>query len=123
MSKIVVVHRRGNPAVPLLRARWCESFLCRLRGLMFRHELPDGLGLVLVEENEGVTNTAIHMFAVPFAIGVLWVDDAFVVVDKVVALPWRVYFPKERARFIVEGEPKVVELVAIGDQVEFTHEA
>ncbi len=119
MSKIVGVHKQESPGGLILKARWCSSFLCRLRGLMFRRELPEGIGLVLVEGREGVTHTTIHMFAVPFAIGVLWLDDANEVVDQVVAHPWRVYAPAKPARYIVEGLPSIVDEVSIGERLEF----
>ena len=119
MSKVVQVVVKQNPDTQILKARWCVSFWCRLRGLMFRKELPDGIGLVLVEGREGVANTTIHMFAVPFAIGVLWVNSAGIVVDKVVARPWRVYAPAQPARYIVEGLPTIVNEVDQGDGIEF----
>ena len=119
MSKVVQVVVKQNPETEILKARWCVSFWCRLRGLMFRRELPDGIGLVLVEGREGVANTTIHMFAVPFAIGVLWVNSAGKVVDKVVARPWRVYAPAQPARYIVEGLPTIVNEVDQGDRIEF----
>lgn len=119
MPRFVKVHQRGSPGSTLVIARWCESFFCRLRGLMFRRELPGGAGLVLVEKREGITNTSIHMFAVPFPIGVLWVNARQEIVDKVVARPWRIYSPAEPARFIVEGPPAMIDGVSQGDLVEF----
>jgi uncharacterized membrane protein (UPF0127 family) len=89
---------------------------------MFRRQLPGGIGLVLVEGHEGITNTSIHMFAVPFEIGVLWVNNANEVVDKILARPWRIYAPSKPARFIVEGSPSIVEEVSIGERLEFREE-
>jgi uncharacterized membrane protein (UPF0127 family) len=119
MASRVGVFTAGNPKEPLLIAKWCESFFCRLRGLMFRRELPGGVGLVLVESREGVTNTAIHMFAVPFTIGVLWVNRQNEIVDKVIAKPWRIYSPARPAQYIVEGLPEIVDGVKVGEKVEF----
>jgi uncharacterized membrane protein (UPF0127 family) len=86
---------------------------------MFRRGLPDGLGLVLVERSEGVANTAIHMFAVPFPIGVLWLNNQNEVVDKVVAKPWRLYSPARPARYVVEGPPVIVDEINVGEKIEF----
>jgi uncharacterized membrane protein (UPF0127 family) len=119
MSYPVGVFKKGADEGLVLVARWCESFFCRLRGLMFRRELPGGMGLILVERREGITNTTIHMFAVPFAIGVLWVNSAGEVVDKIVAKPWRVYAPAKPALYIVEGSPSIVDGVNIGEEIEF----
>lgn len=119
MSNPVEVYKKRADGTAILTARWCESFFCRLRGLMFRKELPGGIGLILVEGREGIANTTIHMFGVPFSIGVLWVNSVGVVVDKVVALPWRVYAPAQPARYIVEGLPTIVDGVSVGDEIEF----
>lgn len=119
MSRVVEVVVEKGPETHILKARWCVNFWCRLRGLMFRKELPDGIGLVLVEGREGVANTTIHMFAVPFAIGVLWVNSEGKVVDKVVAQPWRVYAPALPACYIVEGPITIVDKVDQGDRIEF----
>lgn len=86
---------------------------------MFRRKLPDGHGLILVEWRESVTNTSIHMFAVFFSIGVLWVNDDGDVVDKIVARPWRVYAPASPARYVVEGPPSIFDAVMIGERLEF----
>jgi uncharacterized membrane protein (UPF0127 family) len=120
MASRVGVFTESNPNEPLLIAKWCDSFFCRLRGLMFRRELPEGVGLVLVESREGVANTAIHMFAVPFAIGVLWVNRHNEVVDKVIAKPWRIYSASRDALYIVEGQPDIVDRVEVGERVEFS---
>ncbi len=103
----------------VVRARWCASFACRLRGLMFRRRLTPGEGLLLVERSAGRTQTAIHMALVFFPLGVIWLDDDRRVVDKRLALPWRAYAPSAPARYVLEGEPGVLECVAHGDVLEF----
>jgi uncharacterized membrane protein (UPF0127 family) len=103
----------------VIRARWCASFACRLRGLMFRRRLAPGEGLLLVERSAGRTQTAIHMAMVLFPLGVIWLDDDQRVVDKRLALPWRAYAPSAPARYVLEGEPGVLECVAHGDVLEF----
>ena len=103
----------------LLRARWCASYLCRLRGLTLRRSLPEGEGLLLVDRAETRRNAAIHMLGVFFPIGVAWVNGDQVIVDLVVAKPWRFYVPKGRAQYILEGPPSMLESITIGDRLEF----
>ncbi len=103
----------------VVRARWCASFMCRLRGLMFRRKLAPGEGLLLVERSPGRAQTAIHMAMVFFPLGVIWIDDRQRVVDTRMALPWRVYLPSAAACFVLEAEPQVLECVARGDELEF----
>jgi uncharacterized membrane protein (UPF0127 family) len=104
----------------VIRARWCASFACRLRGLMFRRRLAPDEGLLLVERSAGRTQTAIHMAMVFFPLGVIWLDNDRRVVDKRLALPWRAYAPSAPARYVLEGEPGVLECVAHGDVLEFS---
>ena len=115
----MVVHNRSRPGPPLLRARWCDGFASRLRGLTFRRGLPAGEGLVLVEARAGRLATAIHMWMVGFPIGVLWLDAARTVVDRRLARPWRVYLPRQAACFVVEGPPALLDAAQVGDVLEF----
>lgn len=102
------------------RARWCNTFATKLRGFTLRRELESGEGLVLVESRESRINTAIHMLFVFFSLGVLWVDDGGCVVDAVVAQPWRLsYTPQAPARYVIEGQPQIIDRVAVGDHVRF----
>ena len=63
-----------NETVFLDNVRWCSSFICKLRGLMFRRALEPDEGLLLVEQFESRTATAIHMLFMRFAIAVIWLD-------------------------------------------------
>ena len=102
------------------RARWCDRFSSKLRGFTFRRALAPDEGLVLVEERESRLNTAIHMLFVFFDLGVIWVGDDGRVVDKVRARPWRLsYAPQAPARYVIEGDPDLLEQVEIGDRVRF----
>ncbi len=114
--RVVNVSTGGNT---LLQARWCASFLCRLRGLMFRRSLPESGGLLLVDRKETRRNAAIHMFAVFFPIGVAWISRDRVVVDLAIARPWRFYAPEKGAQYILEGPTEMLESITIGDRLEF----
>ena len=105
----------GEPV--LRRVRWCASFFCRLRGLMFRPALAPGQALLLVEGRDSRAAVAIHMFFVPFTIAAVWIDNAGRVVDKVAARPWRPFYaPRAPARFILETHPEFLDRVTIGDE-------
>ena len=122
MQRWVRVHNHSRGNSPLGRARWCDSFSCRLRGLTFRREIPDEEGLILVESSEGRVNTTIHMLFVFFSISVFWVNSEGLVVDKTLAKPWGFYAPKHAAQFILEASPRILDEVQIGDQLEFIDE-
>lgn len=105
-----------------MRARWCERFLCRLRGLTFRRALGEGEGLLLVDARETRAGSAIHMWGVWIALGVAWLDAQSRVVDRRLAQPWRLYLPAAPARFVLEGHPSMLDRLELGDCLEFEDE-
>lgn len=117
MGRWVEVRNRTQGR-PVLTARWCSSFICRLCGLMFHRSLPAGKGLLLVEAQSGRAQTAIHMWMVFMPLGVIWLDESFRVVDIRLARPWRIYLPSAPAKYVLEGDPAVLECVARGDVLE-----
>jgi uncharacterized membrane protein (UPF0127 family) len=103
-----------------IHAIYCDSFLCRLRGLMFRSSLPQEEGLLLVEGHDSRIDTSIHMLFVFMDLAVIWINSNNSVVDVVLARSWRpVYLPRQAARYILEIHPDRLNEFKIGDQVEF----
>ncbi|MGA9191642.1 MAG: DUF192 domain-containing protein [Anaerolineales bacterium] len=123
MTHWIEVHNASQADLQVIRARWCDTFACRLRGLTFRRSLGPGEGLLLVEGRESRSGTAIHMWFVFMPLGVAWVAADGRVVDTRLALPWRLYAPKVAAKFILEGPPGMLESVAINDCLEFVNAA
>lgn len=101
---------------------YCDSFLCKLRGLMFRSRLAPDDGLLLVEKRDSRLDTSIHMLFVPFDLAVIWINSDMTVVDKIIAKSWKpAYFPKADAKFTLEIHPDRWADYEIGDKVEFKH--
>ena len=106
--------------VLLGRARWCNSFGSRLRGLTFRRALPAGEGIVLVEKEDSRMNAGITMLFTFIDLGIIWVNDAGQVVDTTLARPWRpAYLPQAPARYAIEGDPAVLNQVRVGARLRF----
>ena len=64
--------------------------------------------------------TSIHMFFVPFPLGVFWLDSHGTVVDRVRALPWRPFYaPSVPACYVLELHPAALDALQIGYRVEF----
>lgn len=104
----------------LEQARWCANFAGKLRGFTFHRQISPQEGLVLVERTDSRLNSSIHMLFVPFALGVIWVNQAGRVVDKVVAQPWRLsYLPQVPACYVIELHPDRLSQVEIGNEIEF----
>jgi uncharacterized membrane protein (UPF0127 family) len=109
---------RGVTVVPRLRR--ADTFFTRLRGLTFRRALAEDEGLWLLGHHESRVDAAIHMFFVFFSIGVIWLDDERVVVDKVVAHPFRPFYaPRSPAKSVLECQPAALQRVSVGDTIDF----
>ncbi|MDP1547043.1 MAG: DUF192 domain-containing protein [Anaerolineales bacterium] len=120
MSHLIHIHNLTSPIEHPARVGYCDSFPCKLRGLMFRPRLALDEGLLLVEKKDSRLDTSIHMLFVPFDLAVIWIDTDMTVVDKVIAKSWRpAYFPKADARYTLEIHPDRWEDYQIGDKVEF----
>lgn len=105
-----------HPLPTPLRVRDCRSFGCRLRGLMFRRRLATDEGLWLRGSRLSRLESAIHMLFVFFDLGVLWLDDRGVVVDRRLARRWRpLYISRRPARDVLEIAPARLEEFQIGD--------
>jgi hypothetical protein len=101
-----------------LRVRRCETFLCKLRGLMFRGKLTEDEALFFVQGSEDRLGAAIHMFFVFFSIGVVWLDTEGLVVDTVLAKPFRPFYaPRGPARYFVEGPPEMLSWISTGERL------
>jgi len=97
----------------------CGSFLCRLRGLMFRSCIQVDEGLLLVEARESRLGTTIHMLFVLMDLAVIWINSEKVVVDTILAHAWRpAYAPRQPARYILEIHPDRLNEFKIGDHLE-----
>jgi uncharacterized membrane protein (UPF0127 family) len=116
----VSIENRTHPTPGELKAEYCDSFVGRFRGLMFRKALLDGEGLLLVERSDSRINAAIHMLFMNFDIAAVWIDSQMRVVDVQLARRWHPsYVPCLPARFILETHPEYLSYFQIGDQVTF----
>ena len=98
--------------------RWCDSFVTKLRGFMFRRNIGLAEGLVLVEHRPSITNTSIHMMFVFTPLAVYWLDQDLTVVHAAVALPWRPYYAAPKpAKYVVELHPSLANLFMPGDRL------
>jgi uncharacterized membrane protein (UPF0127 family) len=91
---------------------------------MFRAELPPDEGLLFVYGRESKLDTTIHMLFMRFSIAVIWMDADGIVVDQVLAKPWRLaYAPQQPAQYFVEASPALLDRVKIGDRLRFDEAA
>lgn len=123
MLRTVTISRAQNGQPLLRQVRWAGTFSSRFLGFMFRRGVRPGEALLMVESRESVLGTSIHMFFVGFPLGVVWLNQAGEVVDKVEALPWRPYYaPRAPARYILETHPSFLDRVTVGERWSFADE-
>lgn len=110
--------------VVLARARVCADFWSVFRGLQFTRRLDPDTGLLFDTRSESRSATAIHMFNVTYAIGVIWLNARGEVVHTVVARPWRPYYGSPvAARYFIEALPDILDRVRVGDHLAFDEDA
>lgn len=75
--------------------------------------------LVFILPAETRTNASIHMFFMFQTIDVIFLNSAKEVVDFKKAKPWRVYIPRDAAKYIIEGPIGIIKAldVEIGDKI------
>ena len=123
MPRQIQIQNQNRALEQLLSVGYCESFLCRLRGLTFRHRLAPDEGLLLVQRRESRLDAAIHMLAVFTDLAVIWINADYTVVDAVHAKAWHLaYLPKRPAKYVLEIHPKRITDFKIGDKVTFINE-
>jgi uncharacterized membrane protein (UPF0127 family) len=119
MMEVDVINLTRSLENPL-RVKNCETFACRLKGLMFQKSLEANSGLLMVQKVESKANAAIHMFFVNMDLGVLWLNQNQVVVDIQLAKSWQpMYTPQYPAKYILEIHPQRLPEFQIGDQLRF----
>ena len=120
MQNFVIVQGKERELASLPRVKYCESFLCRLRGLTFRPPLTRDEGLLLVFGRDSRVDSSIHMLGVSFDLAVFWINSELKIVDKIVAGAWKpAFFPKEPARYVLEVHAGRIDDFEIGQFVEF----
>lgn len=117
--QIAIIRNLSNPEVTPIEARYCASFLCRLRGLTFRRYLERDCGLMLVQGRDSRIDASIHMLFVWIELAIVWIDSSYNVVDTKLARRWRpVYMPVRPARYVLELAAERLGDFQIGDHVD-----
>ena len=117
MRRVIIRNTSTPQAIPI-RAIYADSFLLRLRGLMFSPQLASDEGILLVEDRESILNTSIHMLFMNYDITAVWLDSANRVVDVKLARRWRLaYAPKSPAKSVLEIHKDHLGIFHPGDQL------
>lgn len=116
--KFVHIHNQTHPNQTPVQARYCSSFWCRLRGLIFTRPLAPFEGLLMVQPRADRLDAAIHMFFMGYDLTVVWMDAQYRVVDVKYCKQWRpAYMPAKAALYVLEIHPDRSNDYRIGDQL------
>jgi uncharacterized membrane protein (UPF0127 family) len=116
----IIITNLSQPSISPVKARFCESFRCRLRGLTFRRSLVSQEGLLLVQKKDSRVEASIHMLAVFMDLAIVWINTDGDVVDSRLARRWRpIYVPQKPARYVLEMAPDRLADFKVGDKVKF----
>lgn len=119
MKYIQVINQTHPRSKPIL-AKFCQSFLCQLRGLMFMKRIPVDYGLLLVQKSDSRLNSSIHMMFMWIDLAVIWINSDLQVVDAILARRWKMaYLPEKPARYVLETEVSNLDNFKVGDIVRF----
>ncbi len=115
---MVTLHNLSQAGARPIKARYCVSFFCRLRGLTFRKSLAADEALLLVQSSDSRLDSAIHMMAVWIDLAVVWINAAGEVVDVKLARRWRpLYVAQRPAKYVLEMAASRLDEFKIGDRV------
>lgn len=119
---LVLIQNLTHPLPVIIRARYCDTFASKFRGLMFQSEIGKQEGVLLVEKRDSRLDTSIHMLFMRFDIAVIWVNHEMIVVDTRLARKWQaVIVPSRPARYVLETHPEQLARFSVGDRLEFVH--
>jgi len=113
-----ILHNLSSPQIGPIRIHYCDSFICRLRGLTFRRHIKPDWGLLLVQSRDSRVDSSIHMLFVFIDLVVVWINSAEEVVDVKLAHRWRpAYLSKRPARYVLELAIERLNDFNVGDKV------
>lgn len=120
MSHEIHITNLSRPLAQTIRAQYCDSFFCRLRGLTFRHSLPAKTGVLLVQSRDSRLDSSIHMLFMWMDLAVVWIDSSLRVVDVRLARRWKfAYLPQQPARYVLELPVDCQADFVVGDLLKF----
>jgi len=83
---------QSKPANPEIQIQLCKSFASRLKGYMFHPQIGDYEGILLSYPKASRVDSSIHMLFMNFDLAVIWMDEEYRVVDKILAKKWKPFY-------------------------------
>lgn len=87
---------------------------------MLYRSIPNDWGLIIASPRENRVDAGIHMLFMYFDLGIVWVNEAYEVVETAYAKKWvSMIVPKKPARYVLEIVPERLGEFQVGDKVNF----
>ena len=88
----------------MIKIKYADSYLKRLRGLMFKKDIDYGLLFILKY------GSSIHTCFMRFTIDAYFLDENKVIIDKTTLKPWKFYKASNKAKYILETKENFLDL-------------
>jgi len=120
-NKTILIKEENNKKIA--NVIFAESFLSRLKGLMFKKDLNHALVLKPLNENNRLTS-AIHTCFMRIAIDVIFLNENREAYEIKRLKPWNFHIPRSGASYIIELKEGSIEKykIRIGDKFDFVCE-
>lgn len=109
------VYKCGKQKKLLCRTKIVRGLWAQI-GLMFKPELKKGDSLLLDLPGRKVD---IHTYFVFFPIDLFFLNKKFEVIEKADLDPWKIYYPKKQASYLLEANKGELKLIA-GDRLQLS---
>ncbi len=117
---IARIHNLTRPLPEPVEVKYCDTFATKLLGLMFKKEIFPFTGILLVEPQDSIIATTIHMLFMNFDICTVWINQAGTVVDVKVARRWRLaYAPQTPASLVLETHTSHLSDFKVDDKIKY----
>lgn len=95
-----------------MKIKIADTFTKRLIGLMFKKDIDYGLLFT------DIIYPSIHTSFMRFEIDVYFIDENYVVIDKITLKPWKYYKSKNKCKYILETKKDELK-IKIGEILDF----
>lgn len=106
------VYKLGDQRKLLCRTKIARGIMAKI-GLMFKKKLEKKDSLLLELPNRKVD---IHTYFVFFPIDLFFLNENFKIIEKAALDPWKIYYPKNQARYMLEANKGELKL-EVGDKI------
>ncbi|MEA4956782.1 hypothetical protein SDC9_28869 [bioreactor metagenome] len=124
-NKTILIKKENDDEkeIVLGPVKFADSYLSRLKGLMFEKRL-DYILIIKTAKKNTKFYSSIHTFFMYINIDVIFLNENKEVTETTCISPWKIYKPRHRATYIIELKKGSIEKnrIKIGDKLDFVCE-